>query len=125
MNKQILKNLRKSRRRVKIRSIIKGSSKCPRLNVYRSNKNIYIQLIDDSIGKTIVSAHSFEIKDFKPAKDDKLGKKIRIAFELGKLIAEKAKKKKIHRVVFDRGSFLYHGRVKAIAEGARKGGLIF
>lgn len=123
MDKQIAKNLRKKRRAARTRSTISGTSKCPRLTVSRSIKNINVQLIDDIKGTTIVSAHSREIKDAKA--DDKGGKKVVSAFELGKLIAKKAADKKIEAVVFDRGSFIYHGRVKAVADGAREGGLKF
>lgn len=82
-----------------------------------------VQLIDDLAGKTLLSAHTREIKEVNG--DDKQGTKEKTAFELGKLIAQKAAEKKITEVIFDRGSFLYHGRVKAVAEGAREAGLKF
>jgi len=125
MNKQIAKNQRRYRRKAKIRSKISGSAKRPRLSVYRSNASMYVQLIDDKKGRTIVSAHTKELKDVKVSKDDELGKKEKESFMLGELIAKKGIEKKIKEIIFDRGSYLYHGRVKAVGEGARKGGLKF
>ena len=113
------KNNRKLKRRVKIRSKIKGTGKCPRLSVFKSNTRVFIQLIDDLKSLTIVSA---SIKDLK--KNDKKTKTEQ-AFELGKVIAKKAIDKKITKIVFDRGGNKYHGRVKAIADGAREIGLKF
>lgn len=106
----------KIKRKVRTRSKIKGISNRPRLSVFRSNKAIYAQLIDDDKGITLVSA-----------REKKLGKKTKIerAQEVGKILAERALKKKIKTVVFDRGQYRYHGRVKALAESARKGGLKF
>lgn len=89
----------------------------PRLCVFRSNKHIYAQLINDQNGKVLLAASDLEVK--------KKGTKKELAQEVGKLIAQKAKKKKIEKVVFDRGGYKYHGRVKALAEGAREQGLIF
>jgi len=121
MNKQKVKQLKKARRRqrirVKISGKISGTKSCPRLNVFRSNKGIYAQLIDDQTGKTLASVHSQELQ----AK----GHKTELSLELGKLLAKKAGEKKISQVVFDRGGYKYHGRVKALAEGARAGGLKF
>lgn len=88
-----------------------------RISVFCSNRHIYAQLIDDKKGKTLVSASDFEIKDIKDRK--------KIAFDVGKLLAQKAKKAKVAIVVFDRGHYKYHGIVRAIAEGAREGGLKF
>jgi len=88
----------------------------PRFCVTRTNTHIYAQLIDDEKGHTMVTAGD---------KDIKKGKKTEIAIEVGKLLAEKAKEKKIEKVVFDRGGYRYHGRIKAVAEGAREGGLKF
>jgi large subunit ribosomal protein L18 len=115
------KNKRKSNRRKKIhwrvRSSITGTAERPRLNVYRSNKAIYAQIIDDSENsRTLVSANSLSLSE---------GTKSEQATEVGKLIAEKAKEKNVEKVVFDRGGYLFHGRVKALAEGAREGGLKF
>lgn len=117
MNKQKVKQLKRSRRRTKIRAKITGTKQRPRLSVFKSNKAIYLQLIDDKTGKTLVSASTKEIKN----KD----KKQVISQELGKLLAEKAKALKIAKVVFDRGGYKFHGRVKAVADGARAGGLKF
>ena len=91
----------------------------PRLSVFRSNKNIYAQIIDDEKGNTLASASSMN-SDF-----DKFKNKIDKALEVGKLLAKKANKKGINSVKFDRGGYLYHGRVKSLAEGAREGGLKF
>ncbi len=118
MNKVTEKNKKLARRHKKIRSIISGTENRPRLNVFRSNRGMYVQLIDDLNGKTLASANIKELKDSK-------SKKIEISFGLGKLLAEKALKKNISKVVFDRGGYKYHGRVKAVADGAREGGLIF
>lgn len=109
----------KNRRKNKIRNKIKLVGDRLRLTVFRSNKYIYAQIIDDKTGKTLVAAIESELK----TKDQKL--KTDKARELGKLIAEKALKTKIKKVVFDKGPYLYHGRVKALAEGAREGGLEF
>jgi len=117
MDKNKEKQLKRTRRRGKIRSVISGTSKCPRLNVFRSNRSMFLQLIDDNKGVTIVSANMGEIKE-------KLTK-VEASFQLGELIAKKAIAKKIENVVFDRGGFRYHGRIKSAAEGARKGGLKF
>ena len=105
--------------KMRIRKSVNGTAERPRMSVYRSNKQIYVQLVDDQNGKTLASASSKE-KGF----DDK-GNKIEQAGKVGKLIAEKAKSAGIESVVFDRNGFLYHGRVKTLAEAARKGGLKF
>jgi len=109
------------RERIKrgIRKRLSGSTERPRLSVYRSNKGIYAQVIDDSNGKTLVSASSLS-KDF-----DGSGNKIEQSKAIGKTIAEKALAAGIETVVFDRNGYLYHGRVKSLAEGAREGGLKF
>ncbi len=106
------------KRHKKVRAKIKGTSKVPRLCVFRSNKHIYGQLIDDEKGKTLLVAKDLEIK--KSSKG-----KIILAKEVGKLLAQKAVEKKYKKVVFDRGGYRYHGRVKALAEGAREEGLKF
>ncbi|MEC5394521.1 50S ribosomal protein L18 [Bergeyella sp. RCAD1439] len=108
------KRLRIKRR---VRGKISGSAELPRLSVYKSNKEIYAQLIDDKEGKTLASASSRALN----AK----GTKVEISAEVGKAIAEKAKAVGIENVVFDRNGFVYHGRVKALADGAREGGLKF
>ena len=114
------KQLRRNSIRTRIRRTIKGTAERPRLSVYRSNKQIYAQIIDDLNGVTLASASSSS-KDFEVMKD----KKVEIAKAVGKAIATKAAKSGITSVVFDRGGYLYHGRVKALAEGAREAGLKF
>jgi len=119
---EALKKKSKRRTRIKlgIRKKISGSPEKPRLTVFRSNKEIYAQLIDDIGGNTLISASSMQ-KGF-----EKKGKtKIEIAKMVGKVLAEEAIKTNITTVVFDRNGYLYHGRVKSLAEGAREGGLIF
>jgi large subunit ribosomal protein L18 len=106
--------------KMRIRKTVKGTPERPRLSVFRSNKQIYAQLIDDENGKTLVAASSRE----KDIDNDKITK-IEQAAKVGALIAEKAKAAGIESVVFDRNGYLYHGRVKNLAEAARKGGLKF
>ena len=113
------KNNRKKRIRFKIK---KNSHNRPRMSIFRSDKNIYVQIIDDNIGKTLVSASTLE-KKIKTKIKKTTNKEA--ANEVGILIAEKAKEKGIKKVIFDRGSYHYHGRVKSLAEGARKAGLEF
>jgi len=117
MDKNRSNNERQARRHARVRAKISGTNERPRLSVYRSNRAMFLQLIDDDAGVTLASASSLEVKA--------AGKKTEISLNLGKLIAEKAKTKKISVVVFDRGSYKYHGRVKAVADGAREGGLKF
>lgn len=105
----------------RIRAKISGTKEQPRLSVFRSNKHIFLQLIDDSSQKTLVSASDLKINPPAGGK----GTKTEIAKEVGKELAKLAKAKKIKKVVFDRGGYKYHGRVKASAEGAREGGLNF
>ena len=112
------KSDRRNRIRRRIRKTISGTAERPRLSVFRSNKEIYAQLIDDVSGVTIASAAS-SVKEIEG------GTKIEQAFEVGKAIAAKASEKGINTVSFDRGGYLYHGRVKSLAEGAREGGLKF
>ena len=114
------KEYRRLRIKQRIRKIVSGTSDRPRMSVFRSNKQIYVQLIDDANGQTILSASSAE----KELLDDKINK-IDQAKEVGKLIAKKAKDKGIDNVVFDRNGYLYHGRVKSLAEAAREEGLKF
>jgi len=111
------KQIRRNSIRTRIRRAIKGTAVRPRLSVYRSNKQIYAQIIDDIKGVTIVATSSATV--------DPKGKKVDLAKEVGKTIAAKAKEAGIKAVVFDRGGYLYHGRVKALADGAREGGLQF
>ncbi len=112
---------RRNRIKKRIRKVIIGTNKKPRLSVFRSNKEIYSQIIDDSNGETIISASSRD----KLITDIKNSNKVLIAENVGKLLAEKALKKGIKDVIFDRGGYLYHGRVKSLAQGARSGGLKF
>jgi large subunit ribosomal protein L18 len=109
----------RQRRQRRIRGKVKGTATRPRLAVFRSNKGIFAQLIDDESGKTIAGASWLGLaKSFK-------GNKVEQAAEVGKAVAAAAKKAGIDEVVFDRGGYLYHGRVKALADGAREGGLKF
>jgi large subunit ribosomal protein L18 len=107
------------KRHKRVRAKISGTAECPRLNVFRSLQHIYAQLIDDVAGVTLVSASTTE-KDFTNYGGNKDAAK-----EVGKLLAERAKEKNINDVVFDRGGYVYTGRVAALAEGAREGGLNF
>lgn len=117
MNKNKEKQIKKARRHARVRAKVTGTAGVPRLSVFRSNTGMFIQLIDDENNKTLASANIKEVT--------KKGNKTEVANELGKLIASKAKEAKIEKIVFDKGSYKYHGRVKAIAEGAREGGLKF
>jgi large subunit ribosomal protein L18 len=116
----VTKEFRRNRIKQRIRKIVHGNAQNPRLSVFRSNKGIYVQLIDDVTGKTLVAASSADkgIADVK-------GNKIDQAKLVGKAIAEKAVKAGIASVRFDRNGYLYHGRVKSLAEGAREAGLKF
>jgi large subunit ribosomal protein L18 len=116
----LTKKNRRDRIRLRIRKTIKGTADRPRLAVFRSNKEIYAQLIDDVNGKTITAASSRD-KDIDAAKANKT----EAAKLVGKAIADKATKAGVESVSFDRGGYLYHGRVKSLAEGAREGGLKF
>lgn len=117
MDKHKIKQAKRERRKGRVRAKVYGTEKCPRLSVFRSNKAVYAQIINDENGKTVIGISSGEVK----AKD----KKTVISSELGKMLAEKALAKGIKEVVFDRNGYKYHGRVKALAEGARAGGLKF
>ena len=114
------KNDRRNKIRLRIRKTVSGTEQRPRLAVYRSNKEIYAQLIDDVTGKTITASSSKD-KDIESSKINK----IEAAKLVGKTLAEKALKAGVELVSFDRGGYLYHGRVKSLAEGAREGGLKF
>ena len=113
------KTFRRNRIRQRIKKVVSGTSDYPRLSVFRSNKEIYCQLIDDVNGKTIVQTSSRD----KSIADLKLKSNIEISFNVGKSVAELAVKKGIDKIKFDRGGYLYHGRVKSLADGAREGGL--
>ncbi len=112
----ISKEQRRRKIKARIRGKISGTAQRPRLCVFRSNKQIYAQLIDDNAGNTLVSASSMGIEQ---------GNKCEIAAKVGEEVAKKALAAGIETVVFDRNGFLFHGRVKALADGARKGGLKF
>jgi large subunit ribosomal protein L18 len=114
------KQLRRNSIRTRIRRTIKGTAERPRLSVFRSNKQIYAQLIDDLSGVTLAAASSAS-KEFEALKANKVD----IAKEVGKALATKAQQSGISAVIFDRGGYLYHGRVKALADGAREAGLKF
>ena len=113
------KNQARLRRHKRVRGKVMGTATRPRMNVFRSRSNIYAQIIDDVKGTTLVSASSVE-KDFKDYGGNKEAAK-----KVGQIIAKRALKKKIKDVVFDRGGYIFHGRVKELAEGAREGGLNF
>ena len=119
MVSKVNKNAMRLKRHVRVRGKISGTPECPRLNVFRSNANIYAQIIDDVNGVTLVSASTLE-KDFEGATGN-----AEAAKKVGAVLAERAKAKGIEDVVFDRGGYVYHGRVAALAEGAREGGLKF
>ena len=112
-------NAQRLKRHKRVRGKISGTPERPRLNVFRSETNIYAQVIDDVNGVTLVSASSLE-KEF-----DGKGGNVEAARKVGQMVAERAKAKGIENVVFDRGGYIYHGRVQALAEGAREGGLNF
>jgi large subunit ribosomal protein L18 len=113
------KKQKRNIRHKRIRAKIIGTAKILRFCIFRSNKHIYAQLIDDEKGKTIISTKDTEIK--LKVKTPKL----KVAYEVGKLIAKKASEKKIEKVIFDRAGYKYHGRIKSLAEGAREAGLKF
>ena len=119
MVKKIDTNTARQRRHTRVRGKISGTAACPRLNVFRSNANIYAQIIDDVAGVTLCAASSLD-KEFGGNGGNKAG-----AREVGKLIAARAAEKGISEVVFDRGGYIFHGRVKELADGAREGGLNF
>jgi large subunit ribosomal protein L18 len=110
------------KRQARIRKKIKGTPQRPRLSVFRSAKHVYAQVIDDAAGATLATASSVE-KDFKA--QDKFESKRAAAAYVGKMVAQRALDKGIQQVVFDRNGFLYHGRIKAISDGAREAGLKF
>lgn len=120
MIKKVVRNDVRKARHSRVRNKVVGTTKIPRLNVFRSNSNIFAQIIDDEKGVTLVSASSID-KELKLEN----GGNIEAAIKVGELIAKRAKKAKIEQVVFDRGGYLYHGRVKALAESARENGLKF
>ena len=117
-----LRKLARLKRKKRIRKKIFGTPERPRFTVFRSSRHIYAQVVDDTSGNTLVSASSLE-KTIRESKDS--GDKTAVAKQIGKLVAERAKEKGINTIVFDRNGFLYHGRIKAMSEGAREGGLVF
>lgn len=117
MKKLELKTKKYNNRKARVRAKIIGSADRPRLSVFRSSVHIYAQIINDNLGKTLVSASDLVLKE--------KGKKTEMAEKVGEALAKKAIAKKIKKIVFDRNGFKFHGRVKALAEGARKGGLEF
>ena len=119
MVKRFDKNAQRMKRHIRVRGKISGTPECPRLNVFRSNANIYAQIIDDVNGVTLVAANTLE-KDFEGATGN-----AEAAKKVGAVLAERAKAKGIEQVVFDRGGYIFHGRVAALAEGAREAGLKF
>ena len=120
MIKKVARNEMRKARHARIREKVTGTTNVPRLNVFRSNNNIFAQIIDDEKAVTLVSASSID-KELKIEN----GGNIEAATKVGELIAKRAKKAKISKVTFDRGGYLYHGRVKALAEAARANGLEF
>jgi len=114
---KMTKDQARRRKKIRIRKKISGTGERPRLVVFRSNKHIYAQLVDDDLGKTITASSTASLKDVKLTCDG--------AIAVGKDIAEKAKSLKVEKVVFDRNGYIYHGRVKALADAAREGGLKF
>ena len=120
MIQQIRRNKTRLRIHDRIRKTVRGESARPRLNVFRSQKHIYAQVVDDRSGKTLAAAGSIE-KDFSV----KSGGTVAAAKQVGKLVAERAKDKGVSQVAFDRGGYQYHGRIKALADAAREAGLKF
>lgn len=142
MIKQFNANKARQRRHYRVRRRLIGTTARPRLSVFRSSKHIYAQIVDDATGRTLVSASSMEPElrlagakpTPKPAEDAETPKglagleanrKVALARAIGRAVAERAKAKQISQVVFDRGGYLYHGRIAAVAAGAREGGLDF
>ena len=119
MVKKTDRKMERERRHLRVRRKVSGTAERPRLCIFRSNSNIYVQIIDDIAGNTLVSASTLD-KEVKTKHANKEAAK-----EVGALIAKKAKAKKIETVVFDRGGYIYHGIVKELAEAAREGGLKF
>ena len=123
---RITKNEKRGHVHDRIRKKMQGTAERPRLNVYRSLNHIYVQVIDDLHGKTLVSASTAEGKKTEGKKEDRrTGGNVASAKVVGKTIAERAKAKGVTKVVFDRGGYIYHGRVKALADTAREAGLQF
>ena len=113
----LTKNERRQKIKTRVRGKVHGTKECPRLSVFRSNKQIYAQVIDDTTGTTLAAASSLKIEDKLPKKE--------IAAKVGELVAQSAKEAGVEKVTFDRNGYLYHGRIKELADAARKGGLKF
>src|ERR1700686_506290 len=123
---KVTKNEKRGHVHDRIRKKMQGTAERPRLNVYRSLNHIYVQVVDDLHGKTLVSASTAEGKKAEGKKEDRrTGGNVASAKVVGKTIAERAKAKGVTKVVFDRGGYIYHGRVKALADAAREAGLKF
>jgi large subunit ribosomal protein L18 len=116
------KNIARKKRHARVRRTVTGTAERPRLNVFRSSKHIYAQLVDDVAGKTILSASTLD-EELKGSVDN--GANVDAAKKVGQLIAKRAKEQGHESIVFDRGGYLYHGRIKALADGAREEGLQF
>lgn len=123
MDKMQKRNHKLLRRHQRVRKTVAGTPERPRLSVFRSLKHVYCQVIDDTVGKTLVSVSSVQ-KAYRDRFPKGGGNRV-ASKEIGKILAEEAKAKGITRVVFDRGGLQYHGRIKDVAEGAREGGLVF
>lgn len=119
------KNEARQKRHTRVRKRVHGSMARPRMNVYRSSNNIYVQVIDDVAGTTLASASTLDASLRTDKASKSVGGNIEAAKAVGKLIAERAKAAGIERVVFDRGGYLYHGRIKGLADAARENGLEF
>lgn len=122
MLKQLIKNKNRKARHIRVRKKVSGTPQKPRLNLYKSNTNIYAQIIDDSTGATLVAASTLE-KDIKGEFENK--KNVKAAAKIGTILAKRAIEKGIEEVVFDRSGYIYHGKVKALADAAREAGLKF
>jgi large subunit ribosomal protein L18 len=122
MGREVKKSEAATKRAVRVRFKVRGSTERPRLSVFRSNRNIFAQIVDDSKGITLASASTLD-KGFRRKQEDPFTKAT--AREVGKRIAERAKEIQVQKVVFDRGPYLFHGKVKALADGAREAGLDF
>ena len=118
---QFNKNEARQKRHARVRKRVAGDAERPRLSVYRSNKNIYVQVVNDEVGHTLAAASTLDAS----LRADKKGANVDGAVAVGKLIAERAKAAGVTKVVYDRGGYLYHGRIKALADAAREGGLDF
>ena len=122
---QINKNESRQKRHIRVRKRVLGTPDRPRLNVYRSSNNIYAQIIDDLAGRTLAAASSLDASLKSDAPSKSAGGNIEAAKSVGVLVAERAKTAGVSKVVFDRGGYLYHGRVQALADAARENGLDF